>query len=338
MGVMKITTDGMAHVEVNGKTVVATPFTGMNWKNFEATCVKVQKKSYVVEVMLPDKPTKVKNFLEGAEYLAQPSEGAVITKGTVGEMWVAKMEKVCKTYKKLDGTALTPNDLTPGRFIRVKTVQADVFNYAMFVPSPKMFAVQTGWGDVLVTNLPDVPHGKGDFIVCGEKDGKPDLSDMWVVNGSVFDSTYQRVSGTDPEQVLRLLAEKAKNPDLSVPSRITDLYENKKTLSSFDNAYQQGKVKIAFIGSDSARRDVTLEISERKNGDGKTITYYVNNLPMITKNVDEAYKTVKGLANGICSAYVKTNPIHKINALPHTICVVKQGKVVHTARIAPFSS
>lgn len=43
---------------------------------------------------------------------------------------------------------------------------------------------------MLHTNLPNAPHGDGDYLVCANKDGQPDLSDVWVVNGAVFPNTY----------------------------------------------------------------------------------------------------------------------------------------------------
>ena len=41
------------------------------------------------------------------------------------------------------------------------------------------------------TNLPNAPHGNGDYLVCriNEK-GEPDLSDVWVLNGLVFPEYY----------------------------------------------------------------------------------------------------------------------------------------------------
>lgn len=70
----------------------------------------------------------------------------------------------------------------------------------MFVPLSVSVTLETAWGDVLHTNLPNAPHGDGDYLVCrvGE-DGEPDLSDVWVVDGAVFPEYYDlshRMSGT----------------------------------------------------------------------------------------------------------------------------------------------
>jgi basic membrane protein A len=66
--------------------------------------------------------------------------------------------------------------------------------------------VNTAWGDVLHTNLPNAPHGEGDYLVCrvGE-DGQPDLSDVWVVNGVQFPSNYDQSHRVVERNVLVLV-------------------------------------------------------------------------------------------------------------------------------------
>ena len=54
-----------------------------------------------------------------------------------------------------------------------------------------LIAVDTAWGSQLIVNRSGVPHGAGDYIVCAKKGGKPDLNDVWVVNGLVFNTTYE---------------------------------------------------------------------------------------------------------------------------------------------------
>ena len=64
-------------------------------------------------------------------------------------------------------------------------------NFACFIPAELQVEVQTAWGDVLQANRAGVPHGEGDYLVCGAgEDGQPDLSDVWVVNGAIFPDTY----------------------------------------------------------------------------------------------------------------------------------------------------
>ena len=64
-------------------------------------------------------------------------------------------------------------------------------NWAFHLPlGIRNFPVQTSWGDTLYANRDGIGHGVGDFIVCSDANGMPNLSDMWVVNGEVFPTTY----------------------------------------------------------------------------------------------------------------------------------------------------
>ena len=61
----------------------------------------------------------------------------------------------------------------------------------MHVPPEISVTVETAGGDELHTNLPNAPHGNGDYLVCRiGTDGQPDLSDIWVLNGAVFPEYY----------------------------------------------------------------------------------------------------------------------------------------------------
>ena len=147
------------------------------------------KQAYSITGMTVSKETAVHNKLEDADYTAKPETDVVLT-GTSGEQWVAPMEKVLKTYTKEDGSALTAEDFTADKAVKLYTAKS-VGNFACFVPVEIKVEVQTAWGDVLQANRDGVPHGKGDYLVCSAgEDGKPDLSDVWVVNGEIFPTTY----------------------------------------------------------------------------------------------------------------------------------------------------
>ena len=144
------------------------------------------KTDYMIQGKMVSQDTEVYNELEDAHYTAQPNGADVILKGTVGEEWVTKLEKVIQTYTKADGSELTAEDFTADTYIELKTkLQVEV---------------QTSWGDVLQANRAGVPHGEGDYLVCAVgEDGQPDLTDVWVVNGAVFPSTYDMTNAeTEP--------------------------------------------------------------------------------------------------------------------------------------------
>ena len=150
------------------------------------------KTEYTIQGMMVSKETSFHNPLEVTDYTVTDDGVSVVLKGTSGEQWVSKLEKVAKTYTKADGSEITAKDFAKKDvFIDLKTKAEPDTNLAMFVPAGLSVTVNTAWGDVLHTNLPNAPHGDGDFLVCrADKDGKPDLTDVWVVNGVTFPSTY----------------------------------------------------------------------------------------------------------------------------------------------------
>ena len=90
-------------------------------------------------------------------------------------------------------TVICPGSFDPvtyGHIDIITRAEPDSY-YAMRVPPEISVAVTTAWGDVLHTNLPNVPHGGGDYLVCRARGrGGPDLSDVWVLNGVVFPEYY----------------------------------------------------------------------------------------------------------------------------------------------------
>ena len=150
------------------------------------------KTEYTIQGMMVSKETSFHNPLEVTDYTVTDDGVSVILKGTAGEQWVSKLEKVMATYTKADGSPLTAEDFAEKDvFIDLKTKAEPDTNLAMFVPADISVTVNTAWGDVLHTNLPNAPHGAGDCLVCRpNEDGTPDLSDVWVVNGEIFSSTY----------------------------------------------------------------------------------------------------------------------------------------------------
>lgn len=154
--------------------------------------VHCSKKEYIVNVRKAVVRTKVYNFLEDAYYEVLPNEtDRIIISGTVGEEWVTRIDKVVSTYINLDGSKLLETQIpSDGSQFSVKTI-AGSDNYAIFVPKELEVVINTAWGDVLTANREGVSHSDGDFIMCAGKDGKPDFSDVWVVNGEIFKNTYE---------------------------------------------------------------------------------------------------------------------------------------------------
>ena len=150
------------------------------------------KKEYGVQAMMVSKETSFHNELEAADYTVTDDGVTVILKGRFDEMWATKLPTVISTYTKPDGSALCEADFAErDSWIDMITKSEPDAYYAMYVPLSITVTVETAWGDILHTNLPNAQHGDGDYLVCrvGE-DGKPDLSDVWILNGMVFPEYY----------------------------------------------------------------------------------------------------------------------------------------------------
>ena len=150
------------------------------------------KRAYAVQAMMVSREIRFQNALEAVDYTVADDGESVVLKGTAGEMWVSALSRVMSTYTKPDGVPVDESDF------REKDVYIDLVSipspnscYAMRVPKSVSVTVETGGSDVLHTNLPGAPHGEGDYLVCRVgRDGEPDLSDVWVLNGLMFQRNY----------------------------------------------------------------------------------------------------------------------------------------------------
>ena len=150
------------------------------------------KKAYPVQAMMASGETAFHNALEDVDYTVTDDGETVILKGVAGEMWPSSLSTVQSTYTKPDGSRVSPADFAEkDTFIDLVAIPSPGSNYAMHVPPDVSVTVETGGGSILHANRPGAPHGNGDYLVCrvGE-DGKPDLSDVWVVNGELFPENY----------------------------------------------------------------------------------------------------------------------------------------------------
>ena len=151
------------------------------------------KRAYTVQAMMVSKETSFNNELEVADYNVNNDGVTVILKGAVGEMWASKLPNVISTYTRPDGSALSEKDFAvKNEYIDILARPEKDAYYAMYVPLSISVSVETAWGDILHSNLPNAPHGHGDYILCrADENGEPDLSDIWILNGVVFSKYYE---------------------------------------------------------------------------------------------------------------------------------------------------
>lgn len=153
------------------------------------TMKECKKRNYKMKAEKVSAGTEVYNFLEDAHYTTNDTKCIKLI-GTVGEEWPVTIEKLAKTYTLIDGTPITEENIPEGVF-EIKTIVDQNAETIFAEQVTSEVKVSTSWGEVLTANREGIPHGNGDFIVYANKDGKPNPDDRWVVNGMVFENTYE---------------------------------------------------------------------------------------------------------------------------------------------------
>lgn len=133
-------------------------------------------------------------------------KGQVLLCGTQGELWTINAEKFLNSYDFVEGmskerqTALLPPFENTMKWAKVRPKASSIQGgaWACFCPKGKVSgAIATSWGTQLAINDPYSEHGKGDFVMCADAGGRPNLADRWVVNGNIFATTYNNQGWTD---------------------------------------------------------------------------------------------------------------------------------------------
>ena len=150
------------------------------------------KKKYTVQAMMVSKEMTFHNDLEVVDLVAADDGETVVLKGTRDEIWTSPLPQVISRYTKPDGSELRKEDFAnKDVYFDIVTIPTKDAYYAMHVPNDITVVVETAQGNVLHSNLPNAPHGEGDFLVCTiREDGEPDLSDIWILNGLIFMDCY----------------------------------------------------------------------------------------------------------------------------------------------------
>ena len=150
------------------------------------------KKKYTVQAMMVSKEMTFHNDLEVVDLVADDDGETVVLKGTRDEIWTSPLPQVISRYTKPDGSELRKEDFAiKDVYFDIVTIPTKDAYYAMHIPNDITVVVETAQGNVLHSNLPNAPHGEGDFLVCTiREDGEPDLSDIWILNGLIFMDCY----------------------------------------------------------------------------------------------------------------------------------------------------
>ena len=150
------------------------------------------KKKYTVQAMMVSEEMTFHNDLEVVDLVATDDGETVVLKGTRDEIWTSPLPQVISRNTKPDGRELRKEDFAnKDVYFDIVTIPTKDAYYAMHIPNDITVVVETAQGNVLHSNLPNAPHGEGDFLVCTiREDGEPDLSDIWILNGLIFMDCY----------------------------------------------------------------------------------------------------------------------------------------------------
>ena len=151
-----------------------------------------RKKRYVVTAEKVSVGTRLNNFLEG-RYYKTSEDNCIKIVGTAGETWPVTAGELCKNYTFMDGTSITEDNIPSGTF-SVRTIVKENEKTVFASQTKSRMYVITKNGEIFASNRIGVPHGKGDFIVYSNDNGKPDFNDAIVVNGTIFFNMYEEVT------------------------------------------------------------------------------------------------------------------------------------------------
>ncbi len=180
-----------------------------NGNEISGKWIKCKKKSYVIEACKISESGKIFNPLERAEISV--NKGEILLKGLLGEMWVIGEDSFLAKYTDTDGKgmeSLVEKDSFD--WTKVATKSNDAIYYALRISKERncgIYGMKTAKSDdakyinakgemfrtIFEINSKNSisNHGCGDCIMCMcSHNGTPDFSDIWVVDGFVFDKTY----------------------------------------------------------------------------------------------------------------------------------------------------
>ena len=158
-----------------------------------------------LKVQNPQKFATIQQLVgSGRGYLVSDGTPFVLA-GTIGEMWCVKPDKLASGYTFLsNGQPVRIDDRTLQQRCKgdcmdwqvIRSVPSNSKAWACFVPLAQKGQVMTSCGVVLNYNGVGASHGKGDFIIASDAGGQPDITNVYVVNGPVFATTYKNQGWT----------------------------------------------------------------------------------------------------------------------------------------------
>ena len=144
--------------------------------------LSVRPRIYQIKARVSAGGENIYNYLEDVSYY--PNEGDIVLSGTMEEEWLIGVDKFLRKYCLPDGRDIDLNEFSDGEWHVVQTKESDYICNCYLVPIEEgSGTITTAQGHVLTYNREGISHGNGDYVFV-------DGDDQWVVNGCVFENTY----------------------------------------------------------------------------------------------------------------------------------------------------
>lgn len=161
-----------------------------NWK-------RTSRKVHELWVCMPKESRIITNRLTGRSQRTTIDECFVLS-GVRGELRAISYLELSRNYTFEDGKKIT-SDSIKNRTVngvmdwqKVRAMAGGVYKYALLLPVGvyRDFSITLADGSVTVANVSGIDHCEGDYLVCKEKNGAPDINHVELINGTVFPATF----------------------------------------------------------------------------------------------------------------------------------------------------
>ena len=214
-----------------------------NVKKWKSTAIK-KHDSYVC---MPKIGTPWVNRLSEISGQTSSSERFILS-DTFGDKMGLSARDLSYNYKFYGGEEISFETLKSKMerdlldWVRVETISNDLYwafhmSQQRYGNTCRNYPVQTSHG-VVLANKAGIQHGVGDFLVCRDKNGRPDFSTIKVVNGKLFILTYdmRAFPGLTDGETTSINAPKPAT--IFTPAQRTALDKEKKEISKKELASQ----------------------------------------------------------------------------------------------------
>ena len=163
---------------------------------------KTTRQSTDIWVCRPQIGTVVHNIFTNTDYTVDIVSQFVVC-SALGELSTLSFEALSYSCVFSDNSAITEEAISSMHsedgtisWFSAKTLPSSTPVWACFVPDKYSYAFRTEKG-IAVINDGSSKHGLGDFVICPDEQGEPNLTKASVCNGLIFAHSYDNAGFSD---------------------------------------------------------------------------------------------------------------------------------------------